>query len=60
MNNTYADYRKTVEKMLNGNHQDYMICVNDGLVIETDYSMTGEPYRCLTEEEWNDKFKPKN
>lgn len=60
MNKSYEDYKKQVEKLMNGNSDSYKKAINDGLVIERKVNMNGEPYRYLTELEWENKFKPKN
>jgi len=60
MNETYENYKKFTNKLINGNHESYMRAVNDGFVVERLVNMNGEPYRFLTEVEWNYKFKPKN
>ncbi len=59
MNDTYKNYKKSVLKLFCGNNQDYMKCISDGLLVKRDVNFNGEPYRLLTEEEWNNKFKNK-
>jgi hypothetical protein len=47
-----------VMDMLYGTADTYMEAVNEGLVIEKDgLCLTGEPYRFLSREEYNLKFK---
>jgi hypothetical protein len=60
MNNSYKSYLKLVNKLMNGNSESYKKAVNKGLVIERKVNMNGEPYRFLTEQEWERKSKPKN
>ena len=60
MNDTYENYIFLVKSLINGNSDSYKKAIDDGLVIERKYNMNGEPYRYLTEDEWNEKYKPKN
>lgn len=58
MNESYEIYKKMVMDMLYGTADTYMKAVNEGLVIEKDgLCLTGEPYRFLSREEYNLKFK---
>lgn len=49
----YEDYRKSIFDMMNKNYESYNECVNNNWVILKEHSSSGEPYRLLTEEEFN-------
>jgi len=53
---TYKYYRKRVFDMMNTNAEQYNKCIKEGFVLEKNTSMNGEPYRLLTEEEFNQKI----
>lgn len=56
----YTTYKEIVLDKMEGNAVSYHKCIKNGWVVEKEkINCNGNPYRMLTEEEFNNKFKIK-
>ncbi len=54
----YNTYKEIVLDKMEGNADSYHECINNGWVVKKEkINCNGNPYRMLTEEEFNNKFK---